>query len=298
MQRRRPNLFVVGAMKAGSTTLHYLLGAHPDVHMSPAKEPGFFCDHAELARHNAPAAQMLVSRDEGAYLDLFTGAKGARWAGESSTYYTKRPLLSGVPERIVRFAPDARIVYIMRDPVERSISHYLHQVRAGLEPRSARAALTAGSRYCRIGDYPRQLGPYLDVFGRESVFVLTLEDLRAHRQQTLAGLFRWLEVDPSAAADIEPQHRNQTPARDFAPHVGWGAPLHRVSPALYRLSRRIPWKLRRLVRELAVPKVRIRSLVPADVEARLRRIHTRHVRELEALLEMSFPAWSRCAAAG
>ena len=114
---RRPNLFIIGAMKSGTSSLHAYLGTHPSVFMCEPKEPGYFVE------------QLNLKRGRGWYSKLFHGAEGASIRGESSTEYTKAPMYGGVPQRLAEFNPQAKIIYLMRDPIERSISHYWHMVR-------------------------------------------------------------------------------------------------------------------------------------------------------------------------
>jgi len=108
----RPNLFVIGAMKSGTSSLHATLAAHPQIFMCRKKEPDYFIE------------QCNWSRGERWYLSLFARAGDKPIIGESSTGYTQAPRFHGVPQRIRGFRPDARFVYIMRDPIERTISHY------------------------------------------------------------------------------------------------------------------------------------------------------------------------------
>ena len=106
----KPNLFIIGSMKSGTTSLHNYLSYNPEIYMSEEKEPGYFVK--ELAQ------------DKGIdwYLSLFDKAENVKYAGESSTHYTKLPTFSGVAERIHEFSPSAKLLYIMRDPIRRSIA--------------------------------------------------------------------------------------------------------------------------------------------------------------------------------
>ena len=113
---RRPNLFIIGAMKSGTTTLHEYLDSHPQIAMSRIKEPGFFVE------------ELTLRQGEDWYLSLFEQDDRFRYRGESSTHYTKLPVFRGVAERLSRFNPEARLIYIMRNPIERLVSHYWHNI--------------------------------------------------------------------------------------------------------------------------------------------------------------------------
>src|SRR4051794_17663311 len=104
-------------MKSGTSSLHAYLATHPQIFMCPEKEPEFF------------AKEAIWSRGERWYLELFAGAKNESIIGESSTVYSKIPKFRGVPERIGKFNPEARFIYVMRDPIERTISQYWFRVR-------------------------------------------------------------------------------------------------------------------------------------------------------------------------
>ena len=114
-----PNLFILGAAKCGTTTLHSYLIAHKEIFMSEIKELGFFVPEFSYQ-----------PKELSWYLSLFEQAENYRYIGESSTHYTKVPFYDGVAERVYMFAPEARLIYIVRDPIERAISHYWHNTKS------------------------------------------------------------------------------------------------------------------------------------------------------------------------
>src|SRR5262245_46073038 len=118
---RLPTFLVIGAMKGGTTALHTYLGSHPDVFMSDLKEPHFF------------SSGLGWDKGEEWYCSLFTEAGSATAVGESSTSYSKFPDVRHVPERAISLIPDLRVVYLVRDPIERIRSQYLHHVVMGEE---------------------------------------------------------------------------------------------------------------------------------------------------------------------
>jgi len=195
MSGAAPNLFVVGAMKAGTTALHGYLDQHPDIFMSDPKEPGFFADPAPDA----------AARD--AYLALFAGGAGQRWRGEASTRYTKAGDSGSVAGRIAEVAPEARILYMVRDPVARTLSQYLFNRRIHAERRALCQAVREDPRYRRVGDYTGRITPYLDRFGADRVRILSAEDLEADPQAVLDALFFWLDL-PSVP--VPPDLRKNT----------------------------------------------------------------------------------------
>jgi len=145
--QRKPNLFVIGAMKPGTTYLNKLLGAHPSIFMCSPEEPSYFVDQKQLRRLWPEAWDLGFWRSEDYYLRLFQSSGDAVVVGEASTNYTKRPLVYGVPERIHRFNPDSRFIYLLRDPNQRTISHYWHMVRFGAERRPMLEAIRTEPQY-------------------------------------------------------------------------------------------------------------------------------------------------------
>jgi Sulfotransferase domain len=219
---RWPNLFIVGAPKGGTTTLWRYLDQHPDIYMSPAKEPNFFLDPV-------PPVKPPTER---AYLELFARAAGERWLGEASGRYFSDPKTPGLIRAKV---PDARIMVALRDPVERAYSSYWHDVKFGIEQRPFAEVvdeeldstdLPVGSdpakKHVHLGFYSQHVERFLDVFG-SAVRVGFLEDLHAQPAHEAASIFEFLGVDPGVAARIAPgahnvfaQPRNRVAARLMA----------------------------------------------------------------------------------
>lgn len=229
--RRKPNLFIIGAMKAGTSALHAYLAAHPEIFMSEPKEPSHFVDAATV-RRIWPAMAHRGYANEETYLALFEGAGDVPVIGESSTNYAKRPQITGVPERIAAFNPDARFIYVMRDPLRRAISHYWHSVRSQRERRSPLAAVREKPQYVDVSDYAMQLEPYLARFGRERIRLVISEELDQDRHRVVREMFSWLGVDPGF---VPP---------NLAERVGATPPSYRerrTAPLVRRLHRSRLW---------------------------------------------------------
>ncbi|PHQ26357.1 hypothetical protein CLH62_01800 [Marinobacter guineae] len=228
------NLFVVGAMKSGSTTLHEYLERHPAIYMSPEKEPGYF------------VPELWKGRTDQEYNALFEGADSATYRGESSTHYTKLPTYTGVAERIHHYNNDARILYIMRDPIKRLFSHYRHAVRDlhfyG-ETRTIMRAIEKDPMYLGYSDYAMQLEPYFRLFGADRVYTLTFEELISNAEEVMSDIFDWMEIDSDVPIG-DTIAANQAPER-FKKARGRGL-LNRVrhSRTWDSLSGAVPKQLR------------------------------------------------------
>jgi hypothetical protein len=180
-----PNLVIIGAMKSGTSSLHYYLSLHPQISMSCTKELDFFV----LEKNWSKGIKWYESN--------FASTGEAKILGESSPNYTKCHCFGGVAERMHSTVPQARLIYILRDPIERIISHYLHNYRQRTESRNFSAALMdlENNHYVLCSKYYMQLEQYLDYFPQSNILVITLEDLSEHRQRTLEKVFHFLDVD-------------------------------------------------------------------------------------------------------
>lgn len=274
-----PDLFVIGAQKSGTTSLHAFLDGHPDIFMSEPKEPGFFTPEVGY-----------YPTDEDWYRGLFEGAGGARVVGESSTHYAKLPTLPGVPERIGAMVDEPRFIYVMRDPVDRAISHYWHDVRKRHQHRSILDAVTEDSVYVQYSDYPMQLEAYLERYPPERIFTLTFEGLTRSPARVLPPLLEWLDVDPDAIPAVLPRE-NVRPDR-MTRTRGRGR-LHRFrhSRLWEAVAPLVPKSLRRAAARSAVEPVDVEA---EDVDAardRIRPVLAERVDLLRELLGRDFPEW-------
>jgi hypothetical protein len=185
---RLPNLAVIGGLKCGTTSLHHYLNLHPKVEMSRPKELNFF------------VAELNWALGTDWYASHFSGAAPIR--GESSPHYTSRPRFEGVAERMRSVLGDARIVYMVRDPIDRMLSHYLHNVGGGYEHRALADALAdPQSAYVNRSLYSFQLEPYLEQFGSERIEIVAREELKDARLDTMRRLYAFLGVDPDYTSE-------------------------------------------------------------------------------------------------
>jgi Sulfotransferase domain len=183
-----PNLLVIGGLKCGTTSLHHYLNLHPEVQMSRPKELNFF-----VAELNWPLGPEW-------YASHFDVAAPVR--GESSPHYTNRPRFAGVPERMRSLLGEPRVIYVVRNPIDRMLSHYLHNLGGGYDDRELTDAFAdPESSYVTRSRYAFQLEPYLEVLPRDSIEVVTREELKRDRPQTMRRIFEFLGVDPGFSSD-------------------------------------------------------------------------------------------------
>jgi hypothetical protein len=205
---------VIGAMKCGTTALHRYLDAHPEIGMAREKEVNFFIGGAVAPHGDAETwwRSGQWHRGVGWYAGLFDGNLAVR--GESSPGYTS-PASTEVADRMAAVVPQATLVYLVRNPVERAVSQYRHHHRDGTERRSLEEALLdPDSQYVARSRYEERLRPFLDRFPAQHVLVVVQERLRTDRARELARVYRHVGADPSWTGDVL--------SREF--HVGGGAP--------------------------------------------------------------------------
>lgn len=191
VQNLLPNLFIIGAMKSGTTSLHYYLSLHPEISMAKEKEPHLF------ERHWCPENSDKWQEKLQWYASLF---KEKKIRGESSTGYTMYPDRPNIPQRIHSLVPDAKLIYLVRHPVDRIISHYLHNVSRGYtQAHSVEAFLFEDKQNypLLVSSYGLQLEQYLKYFSNSQILVVRFSDLQQHRLQTLRKIFNFLDIDPS-----------------------------------------------------------------------------------------------------
>jgi hypothetical protein len=295
---RRPNLFCIGAMKSGTTYFTKLLGSHPEIFVCSPREPCFFVDPHELRRVWRQRWRSGLCRSEDAYLQLFADAGEARFLCDASTPYSNWPTISNVAARMHQFAPDARILYVMRDPIERTISHYWHMVRWQYEYRSPLDAIRRDPYYTTVSHYAKQLAPYLELFGSQRVYALTYEQLVTSPVKTLQSVYAWLGIDSAFIPPNADKPENATPeVVEQARAFGWLKRL-RETGLWARLCPYVPAAVRTQLAKLAVRNVRAHEISMASVMQYLRPMQRAQTRELSQLLGRSFPEWTSLGKAG
>jgi hypothetical protein len=192
-----PNLVVIGAQKCGTSGLHYHLSLHPEVWMSRPKELNFF-----IEERNWPRGLDWYKRHFDAR---------AKVRGESSPNYTAYPQHIGVPERMRSLVPDARLVYIVRDPLDRIAAHWVHNYAKRREKGALADTLVhRNTSYVVRSQYFMQLQQFLRHFPREQILVLEQEELRLHRADILRRVFEFIGVDPDFNHPHFERERHQT----------------------------------------------------------------------------------------
>ncbi|MEL6643270.1 MAG: sulfotransferase [Pseudomonadota bacterium] len=165
-----PDFVIIGAMKSGTTTLYAQLAQQDGIFMSPLKEPNYFSDDEIFARGAAW------------YGDLFKDAAPGDLKGEASTHYAKLPTYPETIDRMANALENPRLIYVIRDPVTRALSHYVH----GFSQREIHCDLPTALRdhpeLIEYGRYGMQVAPFIERFGKDSILLTSLERLKSDPQ--------------------------------------------------------------------------------------------------------------------
>jgi len=310
-----PNFFIVGAPKAGTTSLYRYLDQHPQVYMSPIKEPCYFA--SEIRPENfSEALQPMVRRglkdldaylagpmlekrpgalglDWESYLKLFRNVKDEKAIGEASVVYLwSRTAARNIFSKI----PDARILMVLRNPVETAFSHYLHSVTSGIVRCSFREQIQSDLRHqggkfekaypiLEFGLYYEQVKRYLDLFPKANIRIYLYEQYRAQPAQMMADILRFLNVDWTLAVDMSEEYN----APRIPRHIAIG----------YFLKKLGLWQLaKKLAPEAVLPRLRAlvfrpRKLLVMDPGDRRYLIdyYREDVQKLSGLLDRDLRAW-------
>jgi hypothetical protein len=269
MMIHRPDFIVIGAMKSATTTLHEQLARQPGLFMSRPKEPNFFSDDENYAR------------GWGWYGSLFRRAGSADLRGESSTHYTKLPTHPRTIERMRRDLPRLRLIYVMRHPIDRLISQYVHEVTVGRITVGLRESIERHPELIDYGRYSVQLQPYLEAYGFGSVLPVFFPRLVMHSQAELERIGRFLGHDGPLRWDetLEPQNRGAERLRP--------SPVREAlvqAPVLTPIRQRVvPRRLSESLKGFWRAKVETPRLTPS-LEARLREVFDADLAQIGAWL--------------
>lgn len=232
-----PNFLIIGAAKSGTTSLYHYLAEHPQIFMSKVKETNFFAYPRDGRPTYVWGDEIKRSRftvtTEADYLALFDAVRGEKAVGEASPVYLGSTI---APSAIRRRLPDARLVVILRNPVERAYSGYQMHVRGLATRLPASKAFDADRHWVRQGMYFSMLSRYFELFSRGQIEVLLFDDLKADAARLMRGLYRSLGVDDGFLPSLEKAHNPGGLPRSTA--------LAAIKKLLRPVARRLPHGLR------------------------------------------------------
>ena len=271
-----PNFFIIGAVKSGTGALHQYLGCHPEIFMSPLKEPRFF-----LLRGDGPhdvKNKSIPIKTLADYEDLFSKSSTELARGESSSNYLPSPRAANA---IFELVPEAKLVVSLRNPVERAIAHY-EMINPGA---TASRDLLLGEKenWARSSLYTESLRRYIDLFGADRVNVLIMEEWKKNPGAALAQLFGFLGVDDDFTID---SRINYKPAQVYSSKIPQGGWVRWVKPL-------IPDRVKHLLkRRQSSNSVSLYETVPREICEEMWSWYEDDVDSLSTLLDRELTVWT------
>ena len=297
-----PTFLIIGAARSGTTSLYRYLKQHPQVYMSPRKETNFLAFAGESIARRGPRYRRMVAHAVGsleAYAEQFAGCTTQTALGEASPKYLYR--YSRSIQNVRTYIPQARLIAILRHPVERAYSHYLLTLRGGKEPLNDFAAAVEAepSRihedwedeffYVTRGFYYKQLRAYYDAFPPEQIRVYLHEDLTSGAAGLMRDLFAFIGVDPTFPVDVSTHHHSARNA--IIPNNPFWVFIWRRLPQSRRYFR---WRLysvwRFIRRSLQKQPGHTPPLTP-ETRARLIAGHREDILKLQDLIGRDLGGW-------
>ena len=204
------DFFIVGAPKAGTTSLYHYLNEHPQVEMSSQKEPDYFSDKAINEQGMYYGKNRVNTLDK--YESLFVQKESVVY-GEGSVSYL---FYDNVAEDIKKYNPNAKIIIMLRNPIERAFSHYLMDYRLGLISDSFENIITKKSKhknahlfyqqYIEVSKYTTQIQRYLDFFEKDSILFIDYDDFKKNVSETVDKVYNFLNISTDFAANINTKY--------------------------------------------------------------------------------------------
>jgi hypothetical protein len=292
-----PTFFIIGAAKSGTTSLYHYLDQHPDIFMSPNKEPHWF---SRVPYVPGRGSHPVASEEE--YLKLFKGRTKESAIGEASPSYIWD---KEAPYRIKEAVPQAKIIAILRHPVERAYSHYMMDVKADKQDLSFMEALErdylaqdegwgVSDQYIDLGFYAEQVQRYLKVFGRAQVKIFLYEDLRDNPRALLRSIFEFLDVDPGYADTVgtDVQYNKYSVPRNRLFKSILRSRLFRSQLARALRARMISnHQIRAQLRQSFLHKEETKSTMDADCRRFLMKLYGSDIQRLQDLLDRDLGHW-------
>lgn len=295
-----PNFLIIGVERAGSTSLYHYLKQHPQIYMSPIKEPRFFAYENETPYYNGPYDHEKLPKVTTleAYQALFAGVTDERAIGEASVIYLYS---QKAPGRIKHYIPNVKLIAILRNPVDRAYSRFWANLAVQRhEPLTDFVqAIEAEEMRIRDGWHPRwhykqrglyyvQLKRYLNVFDRDQIHVCLCEDLATNPLSVLQNIFRFLGVDDT----FEPKAQIQCHEAIDSRHASWYLFWTGSHPIKILLRSLLPARFHRwLVQEFKKRSVIPRPPISAEARAALIEEYREDILRLEDLIHCDLSGW-------
>lgn len=296
-----PNFIIIGAAKSGTSSLYMYMKEHPEIYLSPIKEPHFFSFDSESKCTSGPGDSVPNAITElETYMKLFDGVSNEKAVGEASPTYLYRP---EAPIRIHQMIPNAKLIAILRNPADRAFSAYMHAVRDQRETANDfRHALSLEEErkqknwgplwhYVSVGFYYQQLKRYYDLFGQKNIKVVLQEELEQNPSAVLKDIFLFLDVDPNFSPNLSIKYNVSGKQKNKLIHCFTKNIFDKPNPIRWISRKIVPeswrWKLTTSIHQKNI----VRQTVPSDIRKELTATFREDIINLESLIGKSLRAW-------
>ncbi len=293
----KPNFLIIGAAKAGTSSLYHYLNEHPQIYMSPVKEPRFFApelytDYLKDPYRSGAKDHRSSPMSTEEYFALFEDASSEAAIGEASTEYLYVPK---TPERIKAQLPDVKLITVLRDPAERAYSAFCYQVRDGCEQLTFEEALAQeeerrvekkrwpGWHYKRVGFYYDQIKRYFDLFDRAQIKVYLYEDLQSDSGAVVQDACRFLNVEDTFTPDLTRRNVSAIPKNMALQNL-----LIKDNPLKTIVRPFIPGGLRKSIRSQNLKK---KPALSAEIRQKLIADYREDILNLQTLIQRDLSGW-------
>lgn len=285
---RWPNLFIVGAPRAGTTSLHEYLHQIPEIYMSAIKEPNYFAIDNCYSRY-----LQIILKDENSYLKLFENENSKRYIGESSTIYLSN---KNTPKRIHLKSPKAKIIIILRDPIERAFSHYFHHFEMDFKSiqktfdDQIKLELERGTNLdefdirLEFGLYFQDVKMYVDEFGENNVKILIFEEFVKNVEDAIKDICEFLNIQSNTTSLMKKIHNASiTPRGKISTELLHSRTLSKIVGNL------LPISSKKYFREKLIVRDRKNQKMSTETRISLKNYYQEDVNQMKHFLGRNLP---------
>ena len=292
-----PNFLVIGAAKAGTTSLFYYLKQHPQIFMSSWKEPKFFSLEGEKLDFKGPT--QTINRNSinnlDSYLELFKDVREETAIGEASPVYLYCPK---APVKIKQYIPNAKLIVVLRHPADRAFSSFAHLIRAGYETLTFEQALEEEPQrikekwaplwyYKEKGFYARQLKRYFELFDREQIKIYLYEELQADSVALVQDAYKFLGVDDKFVPDLTRLNVSGVPKNRLIHNL-----LTRDNQLKTLVKNILPTSFRKnIARDLKKKNLGAKPKISSETRNNLTEFYREEILELETTIDRDLSHW-------
>ena len=288
---RKVDFFIIGAPKAGTTSLYHYLNEHSEIEMSSQKEPDFFSDQSLQDQKLYYGKDRIDTIEK--YHSLFE-REDVILRGDASVSYL---FYKDVPDKIIKYNPSAKIIIMLRNPIDRAFSHYLMDYRLGLISENFETIIQKKSnhknanlfyqQYIEVSEYAKQIKRYLEVFSKEKIYFIDYEDFKNNTSDIVNRVFIFLGLNDNTQPSLKKKYNTYTaPKNNIIRYV--------YSFVFFRkiLANILPKKLTDSIRDLFFRSDKKPKLSEVTRNF-LKKYFESDVRELSELLNKDFTKWIR-----